>query len=134
MGKKNSLQMQKRRKHRMSIGKGHGGMQSVPEPIKQKLTNNGFTLAKLRGMLQPNCEYYKMGQCNIFISAPYPEQDEWHMSIACDHRYPTWDEIAKARYSLIPNDVTMAMVLPPQEEYINIHSYTFQLHEVARHE
>jgi len=58
------------------------------------------------------------------------------MSISfADHRgrltrYPRWDEIAEARYSLVPADVTMALILPPPDEYVALHDTTFHLHEI----
>ena len=45
-------------------------------------------------------------------------------------RYPTWDEIVDARYLFCPKDITMAMLLPPTDEYVNIHATTFHLWEI----
>jgi hypothetical protein len=65
------------------------------------------------------------------------EPHGWHMSISfVDHRgelsrYPRWDEIADARYKLLPEDITMAMLLPPPENYVAVHDTTFHLHELA---
>jgi hypothetical protein len=64
------------------------------------------------------------------------EPDGWHLSISfADHRgravrYPRWDEIADARYELVPADVTMAMLLPPPAEYVAVHDTTFHLHQI----
>lgn len=58
------------------------------------------------------------------------EPQGWHLSISHPMRYPTWDEIVDARYALVPNDVTMAMLLPPKEQYVNLHENCFHLHEV----
>jgi hypothetical protein len=55
----------------------------------------------------------------------------WHLSISHPSRYPTWDEIRDARYALLPDDVTMAMLLPPQREYVNLHKNCFHLHEIV---
>jgi hypothetical protein len=60
----------------------------------------------------------------------------YHLSISfADHRgrpvrYPRWDEIAEARYSLLPADITLAMILPPLEEYVSLHDTTFHLHQI----
>lgn len=54
----------------------------------------------------------------------------WHLSIAHVDRYPTWDEIADVRYRLVPEDVTMAMLLPPPDEYVNAHEHCFHLWEI----
>lgn len=55
----------------------------------------------------------------------------WHMSIAHVRRYPTWDEIADARYEFVPDDVTMAMLLPPPGEYVNVNEHCFHLWEIG---
>lgn len=54
----------------------------------------------------------------------------WHLSIAHRRRYPTWDEIADARYEFCPHDITMAMLLPPPEQYVNLHEYTFHVWQI----
>lgn len=64
---------------------------------------------------------------------------QWHLSIShrTNHRpprpgrYPTWDEIADARYQLLPGDLTFVMELPPPGEYVAVHDTTFHLHEKA---
>ena len=55
---------------------------------------------------------------------------KWHMSISCEHRDPTWEEIRDARYALVPNSVHMAQILPPKEDYVDVHPHTFHLWEV----
>lgn len=73
---------------------------------------------------------------------PYlPEFDRpiWHLSISHrtnEHpprpgRYPSWDEIVSARYLFIPNEIRVAMLLPPREEYINYHETVFHLWEIV---
>jgi len=54
----------------------------------------------------------------------------WHLSIAHRRRYPTWDEIADARYELTPAEVTMAMLLPPPEHYVNANAHCFHLWQI----
>lgn len=63
----------------------------------------------------------------------------WHLSISHrtneerpkPGRYPTWDEIHEARYRFLPDEVTVAMLLPPKNEYINVHATTFHLWELS---
>lgn len=57
-------------------------------------------------------------------------QEFWHLSISHANRYPVWDEIKAARYELIPDHVTMCMILPPKAEYVNLQENTFHLHEI----
>lgn len=71
---------------------------------------------------------YKNGALKVFVSQDSDEKF-WHLSISHPDRYPTWDEIHSARYELVPDEVTMAMFLPPKSEYVNLHSNCFHLHE-----
>jgi len=64
------------------------------------------------------------------IWLPPAETMLWHLSIAHQHRYPTWDEIADVRYELVPDDVTMALLLPPPDEYVNLHDFCMHLWQI----
>lgn len=69
------------------------------------------------------------------IACVAEEPAGWHLSISFrnhrgDHsRYPKWDEITDARYTLCPTDIDMVMHLPPPDEYLAVHPTTFHLHE-----
>jgi hypothetical protein len=93
--------------------------------------------------MSPHVRAYKTASgCSVFVgqeaaraqrtSIVLPESALmlWHLSIAHKHRYPTWDEVADVRYALCPDDVTMALLLPPPGEYLNVHEYTFHLWEI----
>ncbi len=103
--------------------------QNVPDPIEYQPPN----VPEL-SLLEPGAKYYRMGHCSVILgiipesaNTDYPG---YHISVSHQKRYPTWDEIAHARYSLIPDDVTMVMVLPPSEDYVNLNEHTFQLHQI----
>jgi hypothetical protein len=74
------------------------------------------------------------GRLAVIVSE---EPKGWHLSISHEFpgnrdpigRYPTWDEIADARYRLLPPDLTFVMRLPPLDEYVAHHPTTFHLHE-----
>lgn len=76
----------------------------------------------------PYCRAFMWGYCRVFVGIE--PTIGWHLSISCANRYPTWDEIKAARYDLIPNDVTMAMMLPPKDDYVNLHKNCFHLHQI----
>lgn len=75
------------------------------------------------------------GHLSVFLST---EDGRAHLSISHrlsdgtrrPGRYPTWDEIKDARYRFAPMGVTMAMLLPPEQEYVNVHATTFHLWEI----
>lgn len=76
---------------------------------------------------EPGSRLHRMGACVIIVGH---SPAGWHLSISCGDRYPTWDEVAKARYELIPGDVTMAMLLPPEREYVNMAAFCLHLWQV----
>jgi|SRR5271166_6113702 len=60
----------------------------------------------------------------------------WHISISCEYRYPTWDEIFTAWYDLVPGaeDIEGAIILPRKAEYVNIHPNCFHVHQLTGEE
>lgn len=84
------------------------------------------------------------GHLTVFVGrepTPMPNGDQlllWHLSISHrtndrppqPGRYPSWDEIRDARERFVPDEVTVALFLPPRSEYVNVHSTTFHLWEV----
>jgi len=74
-----------------------------------------------------HAQWWAMRECRVAVAVEF---GKWHMSISCPDRDPTWDEIATARYRLIPDKVTMAMLLPPMKQYVNLHHHVFHLHEI----
>jgi hypothetical protein len=78
------------------------------------------------------------GELRVIV-ADEPQAGGWHMSIShmrrakggdwVADRYPSWDEIADARYGLLPEDMDMVMHLPPPDQYVALHDTTFHLHE-----
>lgn len=80
------------------------------------------------------CKAYRSANNLTIICGKEPcgpqGQLRWHISVAHNKRYPTWDEIRDARYELIPAEVMVAMFLPPPSEYVNVHQYCFHLFEV----
>jgi hypothetical protein len=67
-------------------------------------------------------EHYMVGECNII------QTDKRHFTISHPERYPTWDEIAAARYALLPSLRDCVLLLPPHDEYVNVHENCFHVH------
>ena len=67
-------------------------------------------------------EHYRVGECDVL------QTDKRHFSISHPERYPTWDEIAAARYALLPRLRDCALVLPPEHDYVNVHDNCFHVH------
>jgi len=83
----------------------------------------------------PGSRAYTVNHCTVIISKEEVKErgilvPRWHMSISRKDRYPSWGEIRRARYKLLPDNVTMAMLLPPQDQYVNLHTNCFHLWEI----
>ncbi len=70
---------------------------------------------------------YRIGSCKVMISC---DSGKYHLSISHPTRYPKYDEIKEARYKFCPNDAVMAMLFPPKEQFVNIHSNCFHLFQI----
>ena len=87
------------------------------------------------GLLDDEARRYALGGCTVFVTRePAGPNDEmlWHLSISHPRRHPTWDEIKAMRYWLAPIEITLAMLLPPPWEYVNVpeQDHVFHLWEV----
>jgi hypothetical protein len=81
----------------------------------------------LRLLLEPGSRAFTMGPCRIIVSQ---QKAGWHLSVSRPDRLPTWEEVRDARYALIPDEATMALLLPPRSEYVNVHEYCLQMYEI----
>lgn len=96
--------------------------------------NNNVPIVELEtppvvALIAAGAKAYMMNGCRIIVSN---EPEGWHISISRRDRDPSWDEIATARYRLLPDVPEMKMVLPPLDEYVNIAKHCFHLHEERR--
>ena len=76
----------------------------------------------------PFVKTYMFGDCVVMVGEE--PGIGWHLSISHKKRYPSWDEIRDARYQFMPGNITVAMLLPPKSEYVNVHPNCFHLHEI----
>lgn len=65
--------------------------------------------------------------CRVIYSK---ENGREHVSISHPKRYPNWNELTFVRYKLMKPDVKVAQILPPREEYVNVHTNCFHLWEL----
>ena len=95
--------------------------------------SNPTTAQRLRSHGSRGVRFFTSGECRVIVSRdPVGPGGAllWHLSISCEDRYPTWDEIADARYRLLADELTFAMYLPPRAEYVNRHPNCFHLTEI----
>ncbi len=121
------------RRGKMRGGAGHRPLSEVAPPFQLEIPK---AAQQTFAFMQANTEFWGMGklvakmpEVRIFLSRPTADT-KWHLTISRENRYPHWDEVTRARYSLIPDHVVMAMLLPPKDDYISLHDYVFQLVEV----
>jgi hypothetical protein len=83
-------------------------------------------MAQAHNELEGSLRTFKRGDLYIMVAWG----GRWHLSISCDERDPTWEEIRDARYALLPDKSTMALFLPPKSEYVNLHEHCYHMWEV----
>jgi hypothetical protein len=71
-----------------------------------------------------DCHCYKMGVIEITYYEPTQIHPSYNLGMSHPERYPTWDEMVWIRYQLLPDGITMALILPPLEDYINFEDKT----------
>lgn len=122
--------MTKRNRHKRrgtGLERGHGSNSKLPAIVERPLSRWERAAVK-QGLLEPGTKGYFMGACTITVGSSHVGH---HLSIAHPKRYPTWDEMAKARYELLPSDLTFGMAFPPSEDYVNVHNNCFHLWEIT---
>lgn len=54
----------------------------------------------------------------------------WHLSVSCNHILGYY-ELKDIRYQFLPNNMFVAQVFPPREDFVNLHEFCFHLWELA---
>ena len=117
-----------------------GTFKNRPQPPHRDLSELGrLAEALLRAAGALHAERWTMGECTVMLARePHVGFGSgsygWHLSISHPSRYPTWDEIKMARYSLPAiAEVTMAQVLGPvaDGEWVNIAENCFHWYEIG---
>ena len=68
------------------------------------------------------------GNLSVIVSK---DKGRMHLSISHGRRPPTWSEIKEARYGYLPQVKYAAIILPPKEEYVDVHPFCFHVWEIA---
>lgn len=72
-----------------------------------------------------------LGGCHIIVTK---DAGLWHLSISHPYRYPTYDELKKARYDYMPDEIMAAQIFPPKKDFINVHPFCFHLWQLRDEE
>lgn len=65
----------------------------------------------------------------LFGQEPTKHGNLWHLSISHKDRDPEWPVIKAAKMACFPADMDVMMVLPAQDDYVNLHPHCFHLWE-----
>lgn len=72
--------------------------------------------------------------CRVFVGiepvGPLTDRHtRWHLSICGPKRLATWAELNAARDRFIPEDVFMAIPMPPKAYWLNVHPHVLHIWE-----
>lgn len=61
------------------------------------------------------------------------EDGLWHLSVSANHTLGYY-ELKEVRYMFMPNNMHVAQIFPPREEFVNLHENCFHLYELDMNE
>lgn len=57
------------------------------------------------------------------------ENGKWHLSVSA--KFPLgYQQLKDVRYKFLPNNIQVAQIFPPREEFVNIHECCWHLWEI----
>lgn len=57
------------------------------------------------------------------------EEGKWHLSVSA--KFPLgYQQLKDIRYRFLPNDIQIAQIFPPREEFVNLHECCWHLWEI----
>lgn len=70
--------------------------------------------------------FYRYKGKELFINK---EMGLWHLSVAAKHTLGYY-ELKEIRYKFMPNNMQVAQIFPPREDFVNLHEFCFHLYEL----
>lgn len=61
------------------------------------------------------------------------EDGVWHLSVSANHTLGYY-EIKDIRYKFMPDDMGVAQIFPPRNQFVNLHENCFHLWELTKEE
>ena len=120
--------------HKLDRVKSHGWEELSMGPMAEMGKHTPEEYMAVAQLRATGTKMWRKGPCRVLTSQELRpgkgSRTYWHLSISCSDRYPVWDEIKDARYSLLPMGLTFAQILPPMNEFVNIHPNCFHLWEL----
>lgn len=108
---------------------------SLPEdvrwPLGGWLRRDDRDLPQSQGATQFLAAAGYEGPKGLAVLATIDDSRSWgpllHVSLSYSNRDPSWAEIKAAREVFFPADLDVMMVLPREQDYVNLHGHTFHL-------
>jgi len=77
-------------------------------------------------------EFFRFADC--YVMRQWTKKHGWKLMVNCKNRLPDWDDLAHARYSLVPNRLFMAAVAPSVESWDAFKANGFFVFEIPNEE
>jgi len=97
-----------------------------------RATNEDFSLAKPMKLLEVESPmivghaYQGPRGLNVLCAREFRQ---WHISVSCKDRYPTWDELRDVCWALKPLSRFNLPIPLPEEPYTNLHNFCLHVYE-----
>jgi hypothetical protein len=70
---------------------------------------------------------YMSGRLAIIISI---DAGAWHLSVSRADGLPSYNEMKQVRYQFLPDNIYMAEIFPPKDEFVNLHPFVRHLWQI----
>ena len=70
-----------------------------------------------------------MGRCTVIVAKT--ATDHWQLIIQGKDYMPSYKELVEARYKYLPDDVVMAQIFPPKDEFNQLPDNVHHLFEIV---
>ena len=99
--------------------------------LEEKREANSTELIPMESTI-PGAKQFAMGECTIFLAREKIGDDRpvMHLAISCKSRYPTWDEVLRARFMLLQDGMDVAIFLPKTRSAMKQTENCFHLWQV----
>lgn len=97
---------------------------SIPAPLCKPFSSEKDIREDAYGVYKTG--FYRFKGKSIIVAK---EDGKWHLSVAANHTLGYY-ELKEIRYKFMPNDMQVAQIFPPREEFVNLHENCFHLWEL----
>jgi hypothetical protein len=96
-----------------------GGVQQTTEDVRK--------MPEISTSRKPVPGVFQLLGLRVIISI---DAGNWHLSASCADRMPSYTELKYLRYQMLPDNIYMAEIFPPKDEFVNINPNVRHLWQV----